>query len=301
MQSVQLSIIIVNYNTRDLTYHCITSLKEKTQGLSYEIIVIDNASQDQSIEFLQQQFPDVTIYASNENLGFGRANNIGAELAKGEILLLLNSDTIIIDNSIKTLYDHLTTHPNTAVCGGLLLNADGSVGFSADRQLSLTNYFRAFIPFLRSIPFEPNSTSVSEVDYIVGADMMVKKEIFFKAGKFDPDFFLYCEETELCYRIRKLNYNIQLVPSAKIIHLEGKSSEGNQFVAFEKWYSRFLYFKKVYTPLHPYYLYGLYSAQCLIAFIRNAFNTSRKNIWYTRYYNMRGGFRKYKKQHPLFG
>ena len=299
MQSIQLSIIIVNYNTKDLIFNCITSLKTKTQGLSYEIIVIDNASHDQSVEFLQEQFPDITIQALPENIGFGRANNIGANLAKGEVLFLLNSDTIIIDNSIKTLYDYLTTHPQTGVCGGLLLNADGSIGFSADRQLSLLHYFRSFIPFLRLKPFEAYST-ITDVDYIVGADMMIKKEVFEKAGRFDPDFFLYCEETELCYRIRKLNYNIQLVPTAKIIHLEGKSSEGNQFVAFEKWYSRFLYFKKVYTPLHPYYLYGLYSILCFIALARNNWNPKRKSIWQTRYSHMQGGFKKYKKQHTLF-
>ena len=111
MQPIQLSIIIVNYNTKDLIFNCITSLKTKTQGLSYEIIVIDNASHDQSVEFLQEQFPDITIQALPENIGFGRANNIGANIAKGEVLFLLNSDTIIIDNSIKTLYDYLTTHP----------------------------------------------------------------------------------------------------------------------------------------------------------------------------------------------
>ncbi len=127
----QLSIIIINYNTKQLTSDCIRSIKEKTKDLRYEIIVVDNASRDGSVPFLKQRFPDLLLIESPENLGFGRANNLAADIARADTLLLLNSDTIIIDNSIKTLYDHLQTHPQTGVCGGLLLNEDGTIGYSS--------------------------------------------------------------------------------------------------------------------------------------------------------------------------
>lgn len=295
MQKPDLSIIIVNYNTKELVYNCITSVREKTHDLTYEIIVVDNASKDHSVEFLKQTFPDIIIFSSPENLGFGRANNLGADLAQSEVLFLLNSDTIIIDNSIKTLYDYLIQHPETGACGGILLNADGSVGYSASHQLSLLHDFLSFIPLFKKPPIESNLTSVADVGYVIGADMMIKKKVFEEAGKFDPDFFLYCEEAELSYRIKKQDYKIQLLPSAQIIHLEGKSGEGNQFIAHEKWCGRFLYFKKVYSSRHPYYLYLLYSTQCFLALIRNILNPHRKTIWLQRYRNMKGGFKKYKK------
>lgn len=189
MQQPELSIIIVNYNTRALTFNCIHSVKEKTHDLIYEIIVVDNASQDDSVEFLRNAFPDITVFASSENLGFGRANNIGADLARSSVLLLLNSDTILIDNSIKILYDYLIRHPETGVCGGILLNADGSVGYSASYQLSLWQDIRSFLPFLKKPSDKISLTKVSDVGYVIGADMMIKKEVFEKAGKFDPEFF----------------------------------------------------------------------------------------------------------------
>lgn len=129
--------------------------------------------------------------------------------------------------------------------------------------------------------------------------MMMKKEVFEKAGKFDPDFFLYCEEAELSYRIKKLNYKIQLLPSARIIHLEGKSGQKNLFISHEKWHSRFLYFHKVYSPRHPYYLYLLYSGQCFIALTIHFFNPDKRKIWKNRYQNMRKGFKKYKEHKPF--
>ena len=260
---------------------------------------MDNASNDNSATFLKQNFPDITILESPENIGFGRANNLATERALSDILFFLNSDTIIINNSIKTLYDYLTQHPETGVCGGILLNADGSIGYSASHQLSLSHDFISFIPFLKKTPIESRLSSVTEVGYVIGADMMIKKEVFEKAGKFDPDFFLYCEEAELSYRIKKLNYKIQLLPSAQIIHLEGKSGQKDQIISYEKWHSRFLYFHKVYSPRHPYYLYLLYSSQCLIALTIHLFNSNKKRIWRSRYQSMKGGFKRYIDHKPF--
>ncbi len=296
----ELSIIIVNYNTKQLTYNCINSIKEKTTNLCYEIIVVDNASHDGSVPFLQQNFPDLIILESPENIGFGRANNLAADTAHADTLFLLNSDTIIIDNSIKILYDYLQSHPETGVCGGLLLNEDGSIGHSASCQLSLKQDFIHFLHWKNPLPpLETRISDVTDVGYICGADMMVKKDVFDKAGRFDPDFFLYFEESELSYRIKQRNYRIQLIPSARIVHLGGSSGttkkELSESVLAEKWFGRFLYFKKVYTRRHPYYLYLLYTFEYYIGILLFTFNSYKRTIWMNRLRYMRNGFNKYQK------
>lgn len=299
-QKPELSIIIVNYNTKQLTCNCINSIKEKTKDLCYEIIVVDNASHDDSVSFLKQNFSDLIILESPENIGFGRANNLAADIARADILFLLNSDTIIIDNSIKVLYDYLQEHPETGVCGGLLLNEDGSIGHSASCQLSLKQDFINFLHWKNPLPpLETRISDVTDVGYICGADMMVKKEVFEEAGRFDPDFFLYFEESELSYRIKQRNYRIQLVPSARIIHLGGSSGtvkrELSEFVLSEKWFGRFLYFKKVYTLRYPYYLYLLYTFEYYIGILLFTFNSYKRTIWTNRLRYLRNGFSKYQK------
>lgn len=293
----ELSIIIVNYNTKQLTCNCVNSIKEKTKDLQYEIIVVDNASHDDSVACLKQNFSDLIIIESPENIGFGRANNLAANVARADTLFLLNSDTIIIDNSIKVLYDYLQAHPETGVCGGLLLNEDGSIGYSSSPQLTLTHYFWSYLPScFHKVPVEKRVSDVTDVGYVIGADMMVRKNVFEEAGRFDPDFFLYCEESELSYRIKKQNYRIQLIPSARIIHLSGMSGsakkELSEFILQEQWYSRFLYFRKVYSSRHPYYLYVLHH---LIGIAKIVCSPTRREEWKNRLKHMRKAFKRYKE------
>lgn len=296
-QKPELSIIIVNYNTKQLTCNCIDSIKEKTKDLRYEIIVVDNASHDDSVVCLKQNFSDLIIIESPKNIGFGCANNLAADVACGDTLFLLNSDTIIIDNSIKILYDYLQAHPETGVCGGLLLNEDGSIGYSSSPQLTLIHYLRSYLPScFHKVPVEKRVSDVTDVGYVIGADMMIRKDVFEEVGKFDPDFFLYCEESELSYRIKKKNYRIQLIPAARIIHLGGMSGstkkELTEFILQEQWYSRFLYFHKVYSSRHPYYLYVLHY---LIGIAKIIYSPVRREEWKNKLKYMRKAFRKYKE------
>lgn len=293
----QLSIIIVNYKTPQMTLECIESIKAKTYGVRYEIIVIDNDSGDGSVEFLQERLDGIIMIKAPENLGFGRANNIGVSAAKADTIFLLNSDTVIIDNSIKTLYDYLKTHPDTGACGGLLLNRDGSIGYSTSPQLTLGHYFRAYIPRIKRIPTELYAKEPVEVGYVIGADMMVRREAFERAGGFDPDFFLYCEESELSFRIKKLGYRIMLVPESRIIHLEGMSGtkikQKSEFIQIEQAFSRFLYFRKVYNRRYPWYLYMLFMSQYTISLLRGAFKSHRRSEIAYRMGIMHKAFRKY--------
>lgn len=294
----QLSIIIVNYKTPQLTYECIKSIKDKTCGLRYEIIVIDNDSGDGSVDYLKERLDDIILIEAPGNIGFGRANNMGVSAAHADTLLLLNSDTVIIDNSIKTLYDYLHEHPDTGACGGLLLNRDGSIGYSTSPQLTLGHYFRAYVPRIKRIPTELYAKGPVEVGYVIGADMMVRREAFERAGGFDPDFFLYCEESELSFRIKKLGYRIMLVPAARIIHLEGMSGtkvkHKSEFIQIEQAFSRFLYFRKVYNRRYPYYLYTLFMSQYTLSLVRGLFKSDRRREIIHRMGIMHKAFRKYR-------
>lgn len=250
-QSIDVSIIIVSYNARDFLRECLYSLFEKTKSLPFEVIVVDNESSDGSVQMIQELFPQVNILNSGGNVGFGRANNIGIKEAKGRNIFLLNPDTILLNNAIKILSDFLDSHDEVAVCGGNLYNVDKEPTHSFLRYLpsvfgeldQLTGYKLSKWCYGKSFEFNHDNRPL-HVGYITGADMMIKKIVLDEVGCFDPDFFMYFEETELTYRIRKAGYKIMSVPEACIVHLEGKShslkeSRERMFLT-----SRRLYYKK---------------------------------------------------------
>lgn len=227
---MDVSVIIINYNTRQMTAECIDSVFEKTKGVEFEIILVDNASTDGSKEFFEQDKRITYIY-NNENLGFGRANNVGIKVAKGRNILFLNSDTLLINNAIKILSDYLDENPRVGACGGNLYTKNLKPNHSYRRIApSITdeiNTFFAKIPtkiiYGKNEEYNHTNCPIS-VKYITGADLMIRIDVIRKVGTFDPRFFMYYEETELCYRIRKNGYKIMSVPNARIIHLQGVSS-----------------------------------------------------------------------------
>ena len=229
-KEIDVSIIIVNYNTAKLLEDCIISVQEKTHGIAYEIIVIDNASSDNSVEILKKKFPSVKLTESKENLGFGRANNLGAKYASGKYLFLLNTDTLLINNAIKVLFDfmELENNLNVGACGGNLYKQDQSNNYSYSLYFpSLSNIF--FYRFHISGIFRNNESfnetgKIKDVAIIIGADLFIRSNIFKKIGGFDTDYFMYVEDGDLQYRIKKESYRIVSVPNAKIIHLQGQST-----------------------------------------------------------------------------
>lgn len=251
---VDVSVIIVNYNTKELLRACLNSLYDQTRALDYEIIVVDNHSQDGSLEMLQENFSGVVMLALPENIGFGRANNEGIKIARGRNIFLLNPDTLLVNNAIKILSDFLDEHEDVGVCGGNLYT----------KNLQPTHSYMLRIPSLlgelnnmlfgylyrwyygSNIEFNFTEKPI-EVGYVTGADMMIRKSVLDEVGGFDVDFFMYFEETELSWRIRKAGYRIMNVPHSKIIHLEGQSitlkeNRENMFLA-----SRRLFFQKIYS------------------------------------------------------
>lgn len=229
---MDVSIILVNYNTYDLVVNCIRSIKEKVDtGLRYEIIVVDNCSPDRAIEQLTQLFPDVQLFQNPVNGGFGSGNNIGARHARGGFLLFLNTDTLLINDAVSVMYHFMENNPKVGVCGANLYAEDLSPATSfsqlppslrADFDYLFFNLFsKAY--YKKSVNFNFGQEPLVVKGTVSGACYMMRQDIFSQLGGFDEDFFMYYEETELSYRVMRSGRWIVNNPEAKVIHLEGGS------------------------------------------------------------------------------
>lgn len=224
---MDVSIIIVNYNTISLLINALDSVLEKTEGILYEIIVVDNNSDDNSQYIINQKYnSQVTYLALSENIGFGRANNKGIEIAKGRNIFLLNPDTILQNNAVKILSNFLDENSSAGVAGANLYNEDGTYQPSFSQiypslKVELSNLFH--LMFIQNKQCINETNQAIQTLSVVGAAMMIKKGVIEKAGVFNPNFFMYSEEEEWCYRIRKKGFMIFNVPMSKITHLDGKS------------------------------------------------------------------------------
>ena len=262
------SIIIVNYNTRQLTLDCLKSIYQHTKDIDFEVIVVDNASSDGSIEAIRESFPIVKVIEPNENLGFGRANNLGAKYAKGEYLFLLNSDTLLIENSIKKLYDFYIENQgklHIGVLGCTLVDKDLNLIHSGGDFPTISRYiFDHPFRVLNKI-FKTNKSTfkkfsyndiLTKVDMVTGADMFLSKKSFDKVGGFDERFFLYYEETDMEHRLTKLGYSHYIINTTKIIHLEGGSMSYSNWKRKIIQNSQTLYFKLNHSNL--FWIYGIF-------------------------------------------
>ncbi len=236
MYDYDISIIIVNYNVRDYLYKCLKSIEEASQNLRVETIVVDNNSDDNSVEYLKPHFPKVQFIASKENLGFGRANNLGFTYAKGKYYLILNPDTILQENTLTTMYNYMEEHKEVGVSICKVLNADGSFQAACKRGFptpwaSFTKLFGLQALFPKSKLFGRYNQAymptdeTQYVEAVIGAFMFVHRDVINEVGGFDPDFFMYGEDLDLCYRIHKAGYKNAYVHTTSIIHYKGESSK----------------------------------------------------------------------------
>jgi GT2 family glycosyltransferase len=234
---IEVTIIIVNYNTLNLTKQCLDSIFEHTKGINYQIIVVDNNSTDDSFNVLKKLYTNIEIIPNDANLGFGRANNVGLKEAKGKYILFLNSDTLLLNNSIKLFYDFFETHEfssNIGALGCVMLDKELAPNYrnSYYHFPTLKSYFKSilsnFFKFLRNSynydKLELDKNQFLPVDFIVGADLFVPRNVLNVIGDFDPDYFLYWEEVDLQFRMKKQNLKRLIIKGPKIIHLEGSSS-----------------------------------------------------------------------------
>jgi GT2 family glycosyltransferase len=249
----ELSIIIVNWNTEALLQRCLESIYKYTENIDYEVIVVDNGSCDNSVKMVQERFPQVILIENNENYGFSRANNIAFKRSSGSSVLFLNSDTELIDNSVKILHDFLNSDSKIGVCGGRLLYPDHreqlSYGYFSNFRRAVWNTICGVFKISRwkkpiGVVAE-NTIYPFQVDYVVGANLMIKRSVLNIVGLFDENFFAYFEDTDLCFRIKEANFQVWFTPKSKIIHVFGGSFgqfNEKKFKIFTK--SQFMYYKK---------------------------------------------------------
>lgn len=277
---MDVSIIIVNYKTVPMIINCVYSIQEHVRDIEYEVIVVDNHSEDGFQERLRTEFGEkVVCLPLPENIGFGRANNEGFKIAKGRNLFCLNPDTLLLNNAVKILSDYLDEHPEAGACGGNLFDEEMQPALSFRRMLpsitweinELFNLIPEKIVYGKNYRFNFLDHSLN-VGYITGADLMLRRDVLEKVGGFSPDFFMYYEETDLCCRIQKRGVKVVSVPEAKILHLEGKSFNDERIninrISFSE-RGRLIYLKRNFSQWHVYFsnlVYSLFLASriCLL-------------------------------------
>ncbi len=233
---VELSIIIVNYNVRDFLENALKSIERAIEGINAEVFVVDNASEDGSVEMLKQKFPWVKVIANDRNLGFARANNQALKIAKGKYILLINPDTVVQEDTFKVLISFLESHPECGMAGCKILNPDGTLQLACRRSfptpwVAFTKMVGLSTLFPKSKIFAKYNLTyldpdvITEVDLISGSFMMVRREVYEQVGGLDEDFFMYGEDIDWCYRIKKAGWKIYYVPLTQIIHFKGESTK----------------------------------------------------------------------------
>ncbi|RLC35941.1 glycosyltransferase family 2 protein [Candidatus Falkowbacteria bacterium] len=246
-EKMKFSIIIVNYNTKEITKNCIDSIFRNCPGNNYEIIVVDNNSQDNSREFLENNFGNkIKLINNKTNKGFGAGNNRGARTAMGEYLFFLNSDTLINNDIFKQIENYLINNKEVGILAPELKLKDGC------RQPDVFGRF----PNIKNTIFNKLSVNATcndqDIDWVSGAALVIRKNLFAQLKGFDENFFMYFEDIDLCKRIKELGYKIMVLPEISVVHLGGASF--SDFNKKKKFYyqSQDYYFKKYYGVLALY-------------------------------------------------
>ena len=259
---LDLSIIIVSWNVKGLLRRCLDSIfQHPTSNLQFEVIVVDNASSDGSVEMVRAEFPQVRLMANEENLGFTRANNQGIAASRGRYVLLLNPDTEVLGDALGAMVDYMDVHPDVGALGPMLLNPDGSVQSSRRRFPTLATALLESTVFQwelsrdnrilrRYYVLDRPDDEVQEVDWVTGACILVRREAIEEVGLLDEGFFMYSEELDWCRRAKEQGWKVVYLPTARVIHYGGKSSEQVvpfRHIQFQR--SKVRYFRKHHGPL----------------------------------------------------
>jgi len=236
---MDVSIIIVNWNTKGLLRDCLTSIYEQAGPVDYEVIVVDNASTDGSVETVKNDFERVILIENLENRGFAAANNQAMAVAKGRYVVLLNSDTVVLDNCIANMVSFADAQPQAGVIGCRVLNPDATLQPTCFMFPSVLNMLLSSTYLYRLFPKNKffgrermtwwDGSGVREVDVVRGCFMLVRREAIEQVGVMDERFFMYGEETDWCYRFRQNGWKVMFSPVGQIIHFGGASSKRVKF------------------------------------------------------------------------
>ncbi len=232
---MKLSIIIVSWNVREDILKCVRSIEENEPSYTFEVIIIDNASTDGTVDMIKKCFPKVKLIKNPENFGFAAANNQAIELSQGEYVLFLNPDTILHPKSLDILVEFMNNNEDVGACGPKLLNADGSPQQSVRRFPSFRGALHRHTAFKflgifkgeykKWVMYDFNNDKQRDVDQVMGAVLMTRISVIEQVGVMDERFFMYYEEVDLCYRIKKAGWRTIYKPEAVITHIGGGSSE----------------------------------------------------------------------------
>ncbi len=257
---IETSVIIVSWNVRQLLKACLASIEPhwKEKGQPIEVIVVDGGSEDGSAEMVRKEFPEVTLIAMAENVGFPKGNNIGLERAQGNYLLLLNPDAEVMDDALNTMASFLKENPEVGIVGPRLFNPDGTQQLSRRRfptmatALFESTWLEAWAPskvlshyYMTDLP----DTEKTDVDWLVGACLMVRREAVRDVGPMDENYFMYSEELDWCRRMKDAGWRIVFLPTAVVKHHVGKSSEQaivQRHINFQQ--AKLRYFRKFHGP-----------------------------------------------------
>lgn len=248
---MDLSIAVISYNTRDLLLACLQSVQDRTAGVDYEVIVVDNASRDGSVDAVRARFPQLTVIANAENAGFARACNQAAAVSSGRYLLLLNSDTVMQVGTLRTMVTCLEQHLDIGAVSCLQRDEHGRVLQSCFPFPSIRDHVRhsedlpTVIRRLVGTLSPMDLTQSQDVDWANGACLMVRKAVFDRLGGLDERFFMYFEDVDLCRRVQQLGYRVRYVAEGEVVHLLGRSSLTSRNRLNEQWeLSRIRYVEK---------------------------------------------------------
>ncbi|WP_259473243.1 glycosyltransferase family 2 protein [Clostridium estertheticum] len=284
---IDISIIIVNYNTKQLLADTIQSVIDTVGQITYEIIVVDNASSDGSIEMIKKQYPKVNLIENKDNLGFPKANNIGIKQAGGRYVLLLNSDTKVLDNCIQKCLEYMDGNIEAGAIGCKLLLTSGKLDHACKRgfptpEASLYYILKLHKLFPHSKKFGEYTLNylpideINEVDALTGAFMMVRKKVIDKAGLLDETFFMYGEDLDWCFRIKEAGYKVIYYPEAVTIHYKGGSSKRKRYKTIYEFHrAMYIFYNKHYRDKYNFIITGIVfvsiTVKMTLAFIINFF------------------------------
>lgn len=276
---MEISFIIVNWNTKELLRNCLRSIEKTVMGIVYELIVVDNASQDGSVPMLRQEFPAAHVIENQVNRGFGAANNQALSIMKGRYALLLNTDTVLTEQAVSGLFSFMESQPDAAMACGQLLNADGSrqnsIAAFPNLLTLMTNISLLEYLWPKRYPSKRyDFENPIEIDSGIGACLIVRKQAIDEVGMLDERYFFFFEETDWACQMRKADWKIFHVPGAFIYHLQGQSIGRGVRSRIEFYRSRYQFFRK-WRSLPSFLIIGLV---ILVRLLINWLLTSVANI-----------------------
>ncbi|MEM7334306.1 MAG: glycosyltransferase family 2 protein [Chloroflexota bacterium] len=291
--STRLSIITVSWNVSQLLRDCLASVEAVRGGLDLEMVVVDSASSDDTPDMVEREFPWVNLIRCTENVGFPKGNNIGIEASTGDYVILLNPDTVVLDDALSQLCDYMDAHQDVGVVGPKLLNPDGSIQSSRRRfPTFLTGLFEStwlqnaapkqVLAHYFALDLPDDETAV--VDWVMGAALLTRRSIIERVGGLDEDYFMYSEELDWCRRIKAAGWEVIYYPSAQIVHHLGKSSEQavtHRHINFNK--AKLRYFRKYHGPMVAFalraFLLLTYLQQLLLELLKGIIGHKRPLRW----------------------